>query len=451
MVTERYCRAPAANSLRKDIAMSDKTSTEKRGQDYFSPATKDLLAKRSGYICAYPGCKRMTVAGSKDRQSGITLTGIAAHITAASERGPRYDPSMNHDERASERNGIWTCQIHGKFIDDNPSKCSVEQLRRWKSQHEEWVFDRVESGAELFNRGIYRLAFEHVGVFSNKYTIPFGRHNVLVGSNGSGKTTICQILSAFSGGDHWRKFNHRFDFAKKASSRSFIELFHQNDQLKTTVRLSPQFISQGRKKADPSRQRIHIEVNGSPSVDWPRSLFRVLHFEDQLYGKRSSDPRNTFTRAVRYLADALGTDEDLVWGSLREELFTSSLFGYQFRQIGRRTAAVLVPDGRIFYLPLHVDSLGFTELQFALLDISIKLISCARAGNWLFLFDSSFFQRMHTKDKLLVFKTLTEHEDSFQTLFCLGDPEDAEILKDIQSDKWINALRFGELTLHSFL
>ena len=120
--------------------MSEDVALEE-GRDDFSSATREMLAKRSGYICAYPACKRMTVAGSDDRRSGITMTGVAAHITAASRKGPRYDPAMSHDERSSESNGIWTCQIHGKFIDDNPSKCTTEELRRWKSQHEKWVFE----------------------------------------------------------------------------------------------------------------------------------------------------------------------------------------------------------------------------------------------------------------------------------------------------------------------
>lgn len=254
--------------------MTDHTAIEEEGRDDFSSTTRDLLAKRSGYICAYPSCKRMTIAGSDDRKSGLTMTGIAAHITAASKKGPRYDPDMNSDERTSETNGIWTCQIHGKFIDDNPSKCSVDELRRWKTQHEKWVFDRVESGTELFNGGVCRLGFGNVGIFSDEFTIPFGRHNVLVGLNESGKTSFCQFLSAFSGGSHWKQFNDRFEFSKRAADRSYIEVSQQSAQTRTTVRLSPQVLSSGKRKAESLRQRIHIEVNSCPSCDWPRSLFR---------------------------------------------------------------------------------------------------------------------------------------------------------------------------------
>lgn len=431
--------------------MTDYTVTEVEGRDDFSPATKDLLAKRSGYVCAYPGCRRMTVAGSDDRKSGLTMTGVAAHITAASKKGPRYEVDMSPDERASETNGIWTCQIHGKFIDDNPSKCSVVELRRWKAQHEKWVFDRVESGAELFDRGVCRLSFGNVGTFSTEFTISVGRNNILVGLNESGKTSFCQILSAFSGGDHWKKFNQRFDFSKRATSRTYIEVCQQSNHTRTTIRLSPQIISSSRKKTENSRQRIHVEVNGCPSPDWPRSMFRVLHFENQLYRVHHSDPKDTFVKALRYLANVLGTDEELVWDSLREELFASSTFGNRFKRTGHRKLEILVPDGRTFFLP-H-ESLSFTEQQMAFLDVALKLASCSsKSENWIYIFDTAFFQRLDQITKASLFKKLTEHENSnVQTLFCLNSAEDAEVLKDVQSDKWVNAEHFGDLTLHSFL
>lgn len=421
------------------------------GRDNFSPVTRDKIAKRSGYICAYPDCRRMTVAGSDDRKTGITMTGVAAHITAAARNGPRFDAGMSKAERKSEANGIWTCQIHGKFIDDNSSKCSVDEVRRWKEQHEKWVFDRVESGGELFNKGVYRVGFKSVGVFPGEFKIPFGRNNVLVGSNESGKSTFCQIISAFSGGDHWSRFSKRFNFSGRAKERAHIELSHLSDHKATRVRISPQTMATGSKKATNSRVRLHVEIDGNPSPDWPRSLFRVLHFDAQLYRVRASDPKDSFVKALRYLADILGVDEDFVWDSLREELFASSVLGNRFRRIGHRNVSVLVPDGRDFYVP-HA-ALSSTEQQMAYLDIALRLTSCTSGSEgWIYILDTGFFQRFDKSRKLALFETLCElGSRNVQTLFCLHSVEDAELLKQIQSDKWVNAERFGQLTLHSFL
>lgn len=295
------------------------------GRDDFSPATKDLLAKRSGYVCAYPGCKRMTIAGSEDRSSGLTMTGIAAHITAASKNGPRFDPDMSHEERSSESNGIWTCQIHGKFIDDNPSKCTTEELHRWKTQHEKWVFDRVESGTELFNEGVYRLSFGNIGTFLGEHSISFGRHNIVIGTNEAGKTTFCQILAAFSGGRHWSDFEKRFAFSKNSAKRSYMAVWHQSEHKSLQVKLSPQLVNPLQKKKKPF-QRVHVELNGCPSVDWPRSTFRILNFNSQLQRERFSDPKDVLVKAIRYLASIFSIHEDLVWDSLRDELFATLTF-----------------------------------------------------------------------------------------------------------------------------
>lgn len=426
------------------------SATEDR--DNFSGPTKDLLAKRSGYICAYPGCRRMTVAVSEDRKSGLTMTGVAAHVTAAQPGGPRYDSLMNHEERSSERNGVWMCQTHGKAVDDNASKCTVEELRRWKAQHEQWIFERVMNGAEKLHHGTARIRFRGVGIFREEQELSLGKHNVLFGANEAGKTTLCQALAAFAGGQHWHQFNDRFSFSANASPGAYIEALHIGDGGRSAVRLSPQVVAPaGKRHSKPLRPHVRIEVNGAPTADWPRSLFRVLSFEDQLYRTHHKDPKDTFVKALRDLACALGTDESLVWDSLREEIFTNTAFGYRFRRVSWRKVEVLVPDGRTYYLP-HT-SLSFSEQQIAFLDIAVRLASFRPRGEAiLYVFDTSFFQRLDGKTKVHLFRKITALDDGLsQTLFCVNDAEDAEILKDVQPGNWINAQRLGRLTLHNFL
>lgn len=419
-------------------------------RDEFSPSTKEALAKRSGYICAYPNCKRMTIAASDDRQSGFTMTGIAAHITAASENGPRHDPLMSPEERSSASNGIWTCQIHGKFIDDNPSKCTTEELHRWKAQHEKWVFDRVESGIELFNQGIYQVAFSAIGIFSGEHSISLGRHNILAGPNESGKTTFCQIAAAFSGVPHWTEFNTRFKFSNSSSTRTFISATHQNELAKTSIKLSPQLLSPHKPKKTGGLQRMHIELNGSPSADWPRSLFRSLHFESQ-FRITADAPRDRFVKAIGYLASAFALTEDLVWDCLRDELFATSLFNYRFHRTGRRKVDIQVPDGRSFYLP-H-GNLSTSEQHIAFVEIALKLILCSsQSEHWLLIFDTGFLGNLDASNKKLLFERLTNlTEKRIQTLFCLSWEADVDELKDVQPDKWVNATRLKDLTLHAFL
>ncbi len=63
--------------------------------------------------------------------------GVAAHITAASAGGPRYDPSMSPKDRRSIRNGIWLCQSCAKLVDSDQSRYPVTLLRGFKKKAED--------------------------------------------------------------------------------------------------------------------------------------------------------------------------------------------------------------------------------------------------------------------------------------------------------------------------
>src|SRR6266852_2422893 len=94
-------------------------------RDDFKQTTKDLLAKRVGYHCSNPECGAHTV-GPRQGDEGVMNVGVAAHITAASPDGPRYDPSLSPEQRRHPSNGIWLCQNHGKLVDSDEGHFSVE-------------------------------------------------------------------------------------------------------------------------------------------------------------------------------------------------------------------------------------------------------------------------------------------------------------------------------------
>jgi len=419
-------------------------------RDDFSEETRQLIAKRAGYICSYPGCGRMTVALSPDRKTGLTMTGVAAHITAASAEGPRFDKTMSSEERKSERNGIWVCQTHGKFIDDNSSKCTIGELRRFKAQHEKWVFDRVESGKELNNKGIYKVKFGNIGVFKEKYSVPLGRINVAVGDHDSGVNTLCYIISCFSNIRHWNLFYDRFLTKKTGIDRASVEIFRASEQKNTHVRISPQTHDKQLSHLKVRKNKIHIEVDQKPSIDWPRSEFNIVHFNDQHYCLPGG-PQDSFINCIRYLADIFNTTEELLWDSLRDDFFASSLFGYRIRRTGWRRLSVLVPDGRTFYLP-HT-ALSFTEQQFLFLEIAVAFHKCHKSkGSWMFIFDLVFFNRMDLNKKKILFNGMSSLKDEgIQAIFCLTKEEDLKELKKIETDNWVNAVQFDEIAVHSFL
>lgn len=100
-------------------------------RDDFSPTSKAILAKRVGHICSNPDCGIPTAGPHTDPAKAVN-TGVAAHITAASPGGPRYDAALSNEQRSNLANALWLCQNCGKLVDSDPHRFSASTLRHWK-------------------------------------------------------------------------------------------------------------------------------------------------------------------------------------------------------------------------------------------------------------------------------------------------------------------------------
>lgn len=116
-------------------------------RDNFHQKTITIIARRVAYLCSNPKCKRHTIGPQAEGEGSINI-GVAAHITAASAGGPRYDASLNTDERRDASNGIWLCQACSKLIDSDDKHFTVKLLREWKSTAEERAFAEIASAPE---------------------------------------------------------------------------------------------------------------------------------------------------------------------------------------------------------------------------------------------------------------------------------------------------------------
>lgn len=115
-------------------------------RDDFTNQTKEMLSKRVGHFCSNPGCRHGTSGPQDDPLKAINV-GVAAHITAASEGGPRYDSSIASEDRAHIDNGIWLCQTCAKLVDSDTSRYTASLLREWRRTAE------IEAALALQNRG----------------------------------------------------------------------------------------------------------------------------------------------------------------------------------------------------------------------------------------------------------------------------------------------------------
>jgi hypothetical protein len=101
----------------------------------FTPQVKESLGKRVALHCSNPNCRRITSGPADDPARAINV-GVAAHITAASPGGARYDGLLTRDARSSFDNGIWLCSTCATLIDRDRGRFTVPLLRDWKQRAE---------------------------------------------------------------------------------------------------------------------------------------------------------------------------------------------------------------------------------------------------------------------------------------------------------------------------
>jgi len=114
-------------------------------RDDFTQETKDRLAKRVGFRCSSPECRKPTV-GPRSQSSENVNIGVAAHICAAAKGGKRYNANMTPEERKSIHNGIWLCQNCAKLIDNDENRYTVSLINLWKSYAEELALLEIQTG-----------------------------------------------------------------------------------------------------------------------------------------------------------------------------------------------------------------------------------------------------------------------------------------------------------------
>lgn len=122
--------------------------------DFRAPVVR-TIAQRAGYRCSNQGCLRPTVG--PDGASESASIGVAAHITAASEGGPRYDPTLTSEERAAAENGIWLCQTCSRLVDVDVASHPIDQLREWKTLAEMRAYLGIRGFSIAMSRSFQKL------------------------------------------------------------------------------------------------------------------------------------------------------------------------------------------------------------------------------------------------------------------------------------------------------
>jgi hypothetical protein len=129
-----------------------------RARDDFSSEVKDIAAKRVGFRCSNPNCRRPTSGPQTTHRKALNV-GVAAHIAAAAKGGARFEANMLSEDRSAIENCIWLCQNHAKLVDNDPVRYTSDLLRRWRKLAEEAALLEIESSSNALVQDVELIKF----------------------------------------------------------------------------------------------------------------------------------------------------------------------------------------------------------------------------------------------------------------------------------------------------
>jgi hypothetical protein len=164
----------------------------------FSQKTKSIVAGRSGYLCSYPGCPTPLTIGPAREDDGVSKTGEVAHIYSAAKEGPRGQGNLTKAQLKSVENAIWLCAYHATLVDTNRGTYYPPAvLVSYKGLHEASIA-RKHRGIYAPLGWLHELRITGGSLFKTPAKIRFGQVSFLAGGNESGRSSLCEWLTAIS-------------------------------------------------------------------------------------------------------------------------------------------------------------------------------------------------------------------------------------------------------------
>lgn len=102
----------------------------------FSQATRRRLADSVNFYCVRPGCGRLITYIDPDSGHRVNF-GHAAHDSAASKNGPRFDDLLTTEQRRACDNGAWLCAHCATVVDRAAQEFPTGTLSLWQRSAQE--------------------------------------------------------------------------------------------------------------------------------------------------------------------------------------------------------------------------------------------------------------------------------------------------------------------------
>lgn len=165
----------------------------------FTPATKEIIAKRAAYRCCFPGCDATLIGPGIDSDS-VDNVGDCAHIYAASGNGPRSLHNLTAPDLVKPENGMFLCKKHHNLIDKHKGqKYPPETLMLYKQMHEHKI--AAEIGHISYPlMWIQQIKIIESPIMEEGLIYDFTKNTIIYGENASGKSILIEyIYSALTG------------------------------------------------------------------------------------------------------------------------------------------------------------------------------------------------------------------------------------------------------------
>jgi len=317
--------------------LASQKSKNKMARDNFSVNIKFVLAQRAGYLCSI--CTQSTIGPSSESDTSVNLTGIAAHISAASPGGRRFDANLTSEQRSDISNGIWLCNTHADLIDGDEITYTTEYLKQVKANHEQKIQFK-QSGITPERGAIVKIDFSNLGVVTKPVTMEFADKNIVVSNNGLGKTLMCEFLASLAN----KKFLKRWTKRRSGEAlNSYFNIYYFKNSL--------------------DKFSIHIDINNTISYSLNDSPIPILETPLRILYLRQS-----FWEFLRKISD-----------EQRKELSLINLLASYFEISEKELVNVIhsiIRDKKIF-----VNDISFNDKED---DLLVKMSSRPESGRFRF-------------------------------------------------------------------
>jgi len=349
-------------------------------RDEFKLSTKRILAERAGQCCSNPDCGRSTSGPSDDGSVESTRTGKAAHITAASEGGPRYDPKISPEQRSSPENGIWLCAECADRVDkrENESQYPVELLSNWKQFHESTTGTDFASKRDRNSYPVRQLTLIDFAGVQGEATINFGALTIFHGTTKLNRT-IGELLRIFSDREYFVRTRQPPSGASGdllripiTDDRSFVisvsskepRNFPPTGKIRLCLSDNMEVII----SAGTNDVNMSIGDSNLPVFSAAINIISIgSNFKHMVFGSPFSDEKlNTLTGLSRYFGISIGELKECIKGVPTD----TSVFGYIYEIRDDSDLYLKIRENDDFY-SLGVLSGG--EQNRFILDMAVKI------------------------------------------------------------------------------